>query len=91
MLGQPHLRPSMPWGQGSRAWLSSWDVFPCTGLGSPCHKSWSWVLLLLQQQLHRDPGEQGCGKTGEWLRSWDEQLPDLSCATVACGFAHQVL
>lgn len=36
------------------------------GAGEPCHKSWSLVLLLLQQ-LRRNPGRAGMWRVAEEL------------------------
>lgn len=77
---------STPWGEGSRAWPSSWDLFPCMGLGAPAINPGAHL-----EQLCRDPGRAGLWEGWRVLRSWDEQLLDLSCASVPYGFAHQVL
>lgn len=80
MLRQPHLRPSMLWGErdlelGSAAGIS----FHARGWGAPAINPGAQCCC----SCSGDPGRVGCGETGEWLRSWHGQLLELSCGTGA--------
>lgn len=94
---KPHLRPSVPWGEGCGAQLSSWGLLPHSRAGeadpSPRCPAWSLAsllpALLLGEQVSRDR-EAGSAWLETWLRRWAARLSGLSCEMAARCFARRV-